>query len=280
MLASAFCHSAGGTHERRRTRDPVSARPSLSIFFPAYNDAGTIASLALIAHMTARTLTDDYEVIVVEDGSPDHTGALLDEMARYFPWLKVVHHPRNRGYGGALRSGFAAASKELVFYTDGDAQYDPREMAKLWEALTPGVDFVNGYKTFRSDPLHRIVIGRVYHWFVKLWFGLRLRDVDCDFRLMRRTVLDRVALTRSSGVICVELMKNVQDHGFRVAQVPVHHFHRSYGKSQFFNFPRVARTLLDLIRLWVDLVVRKEHLKPVAPAATTETAATESQRTE
>lgn len=256
----------------------MNPRPSLSIFFPAYNDAGTIASLALIAHMTARALTDDYEVIVVEDGSPDHTGALLDEMARYFPWLKVVHHPQNRGYGGALRSGFAAASKDLVFYTDGDAQYDPRELALLWEALTPEVDFVNGYKIGRSDPVHRIVIGRVYHWFVKMWFALRMRDVDCDFRLMRRGVLDKVVLSRSSGVICVELMKKVQDQGFRIAQVPVHHFHRSYGKSQFFNFARVGRTLLDLARLWVALVVKKEHLKP--PTPTTETAATEAQRTQ
>jgi len=92
-------------------------------------------------------------------------------------------------------------------------------------------------------------------------FGLRLRDVDCDFRLMRRAVFDKVALTRSSGVICVELMKKVQDHGFRIAQVPVHHFHRTYGKSQFFNVPRVGRTLGDLIRLWWELVVRKEHLR-------------------
>jgi glycosyltransferase involved in cell wall biosynthesis len=235
--------------------------PSLTIFFPAYNDAGTIASLAIVAHMTARRLTEDYEVIVVDDGSPDHTGELLDEMATQFPWLQVVHHEKNQGYGGALRTGFATASKDLVFYTDGDAQYDPREMARLWEAFGTDVDFVNGYKIGRSDPLHRIVIGRAYHWFVRAAFGLRLRDVDCDFRLMRRDVFEKVALTRSSGVICVELMKKVQDHGFRIAQVPVHHYHRSYGKSQFFNFPRVARTLLDLARLWVDLVVRKEHMK-------------------
>jgi glycosyltransferase involved in cell wall biosynthesis len=235
-------------------------KPSLSIFFPAYNDAGTIASLALIAHMTARTLTDDYEVIVVDDGSPDHTGELLDEMARHFPWLKVVHHPKNRGYGGALRTGFETAAKDLVFYTDGDAQYDPRELVRLHEALTPEVDFVNGYKIGRSDPLHRKVIGKAYHLFVRTMFGLRLRDVDCDFRLMRRDVFRKVTLTRSSGVICVELMKKVQDHGFRIAQVPVHHFHRTYGKSQFFNFPRVARTLVDLTRLWLDLVVRKQHL--------------------
>ena len=237
-------------------------KPGLTIFFPAYNDAGTIASLALVAHMAARELTDDYEVVVIEDGSPDHTGALLDEMARHFPWLKVVHHEKNRGYGGALRSGFAAASKELVFYTDGDAQYDPREMARLFAALSPDVDFVNGYKISRNDPLHRVVIGRVYHWFVKVAFGLRLRDVDCDFRLMRRTIFEKVRLTRSSGVICVELMKKVQDHGFRIAQVPVHHFHRSYGKSQFFNVPRVARTLADLARLWWELVFLRLHLKP------------------
>jgi glycosyltransferase involved in cell wall biosynthesis len=243
-----------------------SEKPGLSIFFPAYNDAGTIASLALLAHMAARTLTDDHEVIVIDDGSPDHTGELLDEMARHFAWLKVVHHETNRGYGGALRTGFATASKQLVFYTDGDAQYDPREVTALWAALSPEVDFINGYKISRHDPLHRVVIGRVYHWFVKLAFGLRLRDVDCDFRLMRRSVFEKVVLTRSSGVICVELMKKVQDHGFRIAEVPVHHYHRSYGKSQFFNFARVLRTLVDLFLLWMELVIRRDHLKGAAPA--------------
>lgn len=237
---------------------------SLSIFFPAYNDAGTIASLVIVAHMTARKLTNDYEVIVVDDGSPDHTGELLDEMARQFSWLKVVHHGKNRGYGGALRTGFETATKELVFYTDGDAQYDPRELVALFEAFSADVDFVNGFKIGRNDPLHRKVIGRIYHSFVKLMFGLHLKDVDCDFRLMRRTIFDKVKLTRSSGVICVELMKKVQDHGYRIAEVPVHHFHRSYGKSQFFNFSRVARTLYDLSALWFELVVKKIHLKDAA----------------
>jgi glycosyltransferase involved in cell wall biosynthesis len=241
-----------------------SARPGVSIFFPAYNDAGTIASLVLIAHMTVRQISDDYEIIVVEDGSPDHTGELLDEMARHFPWLKVVHHEQNLGYGGALRTGFQTASKELIFYTDGDAQYDPRELRALHEAMRPEVDFVNGYKIGRSDPLHRVVIGRLYHWLVRTTFGLKIRDVDCDFRLIRRSVFDKVALSRSSGVICVELMKKVQDHGFEIAQVPVHHYHRSYGKSQFFNFSRVARTLLDLTKLWWELVVCRDHLETPA----------------
>jgi glycosyltransferase involved in cell wall biosynthesis len=238
-----------------------SRRPSLSIFFPAYNDAGTIASLALVAHMTARQVCDDYEVIVIDDGSPDHTGALLDEMARHFAWLRVVHHAKNGGYGAALRSGFLHASKDLVFYTDGDAQYDPRELGTLLAALRDDVDVVNGYKIGRSDPFHRVVIGRVYHWFVRMAFGLPLRDVDCDFRLLRRKVFERVTRERSSGVICVELMKKLHDHGFRIAEVPVHHFHRSYGRSQFFNFRRVAKTLFDLADLWTRLVLRKEHLR-------------------
>src|SRR5688572_2567779 len=192
--------------------------------------------------MTARELTEDYEVIVIDDGGPDHTGVLLDEMARHFPWLKVVHHQQNRGYGGALRSGFETATKDLVFYTDGDAQYDPAEMRLLWERMAPEIDWVNGYKISRSDPAHRILIGRIYHHVVKLLFGFKVRDVDCDFRLIRRRVFDVVRLEKNSGVICLEMIKKFHDAGFRVAEVPVHHFHRAYGKSQFFNFTRIIRT--------------------------------------
>lgn len=238
------------------------SRPTISVFFPAYNDAGTIASMVVAARLTARELTDDFEIVVVNDGSGDHTEAVLAELASLVPELRVVQHATNRGYGGALRTGFASAGKDLIFYTDGDAQYDPREMRALVMAMDEGVDFVNGYKIGRSDPLHRIVIGRVYHWAVRLAFGLHLRDVDCDFRLFRRSIFDRVELTKSSGVICVEMMKKVQDAGFHIREVPVHHYHRAYGRSQFFNFPRVIRTLFDLGRLWIDLAVRKVHLKP------------------
>ena len=145
------------------------------------------------------------------------------------------------------------------------------------ERMDEGVDFVNGYKMGRSDPLHRVLIGRIYHWTVRLAFGLRLRDVDCDFRLFRKSILDRVELTKSSGVICVELMKKVQDAGFRILEVPVHHYHRAYGKSQFFNFRRVGRTLYDLIRLWVDLVIRRVHLRPRSAPASTEESARDGQ---
>jgi glycosyltransferase involved in cell wall biosynthesis len=241
---------------------------TLSVVFPAYNDAGTIASMVIAARIAARQLVDDYEIIVVNDGSADHTAEVLAELEPAFPELRVLHHPRNRGYGGALRSGFQKASKDLIFYTDGDAQYDPREMERLFAAWTDESDFVNGVKIGRSDPLHRAIIGRIYHWFVRVSFGLPLKDVDCDFRLFRRAIFDKVELTKDSGVICVELMKKVQDHGFRIQQVPVHHYHRVYGRSQFFNWRRVMKTLLDLSRLWHDLVIRKVHLeKPAASAS-------------
>jgi glycosyltransferase involved in cell wall biosynthesis len=238
---------------------PPQPTVGLSVFFPAYNDSGTIASMVVSALLAARTLTPDHEVIVVNDGSRDGTPQVLDELARVYPEVRIVHHQVNRGYGGALRSGFATATKDLVFYTDGDAQYDPSEMVLLWQRMTPDVDLVNGYKISRSDPLHRIVIGRVYHHTVKTLFGLGVRDVDCDFRMMRRSIFEKVTLTKDSGVICLEMMKKIQDAGFRIAEVPVHHFHRAYGRSQFFNVRRIFRTGVDVLKLWHALVIRGEH---------------------
>ena len=144
-------------------------------------------------------------------------------------------------------------------------------MTLLWEKMADDVDWVNGWKISRSDPLHRIIIGRIYHHIVKLLFGLKVRDVDCDFRLMRRRIFDVVRLEKNSGVICLEMMKKFQDAGFRVAEQPVHHYHRAHGKSQFFNFPRIFRTVIDVMKLWWLLVdpqrasqgepmTRREHL--------------------
>jgi len=231
------------------------SRPSLSVFFPAYNDGGTIASLVIRAVQVASHLTADFEIIIVDDGSADATREIADELARTYPNVRAIHHARNRGYGGALRTGFAAATKDLIAYTDGDAQYDPAELEVLWTRLTPDVDVVTGYKVRRSDPLHRIIIGRIYHHTVKLLFRLRVRDVDCDFRLIRREVFNRVKLERDTGVICLEMMRKIQDAGYRVVEVPVHHYHRTHGRSQFFNFRRVFWTGVDVLKLWVQLVV-------------------------
>src|SRR5207248_3265784 len=240
----------------------------LSVFFPAYNDSGTIASMVIRTVKTAAELTPDFEIIVVDDGSADGTADIADELARKYPQVRAVHHPINRDYGAALQTGFRSATKELIFYTDGDAQYDPTELAILWAHMTPDVDLVNGYKISRADPVHRIVIGRVYHYIVSILFGLTLRDVDCDFRLMRRSIFERINLEKTSGIICVEMMKKIQDAGFRIAEVPVHHYHRAFGKSEFFNFRRLFRTGRDMLRLWAALVVRREHRRDgVTPLA-------------
>lgn len=240
---------------------PASKPAGLSVFFPAYNDSGTIASMVIRAVKAASELTPDYEVIVVNDGSADATAEIVDELARQYPHVRAVHHGDNKGYGGALQTGFRSATKDLIFYTDGDAQYDPGEMGALWRKMSPEADLVNGYKISRSDPLHRIIIGRLYHHTVRMLFGLKVRDVDCDFRLMRRAIFERIDLEKTSGVICLEMMKKVQDAGFRIVEVPVHHYHRAFGKSQFFNFPRIAKTAVDVMRLWFALVVLRRHLR-------------------
>ena len=140
-------------------------------------------------------------------------------------------------------------------------------MELLWQQMRAGVDLVNGYKLSRSDPWHRIFIGRLYHYIVKMLFGLKVRDVDCDFRMMRRTIFDKVRLEKNSGVICLEMMKKIQDAGFVIVEVPVHHYHRAYGRSQFFNFPRIYRTAIDVAKLWFALVVRGAHKHPQTKAA-------------
>lgn len=233
---------------------------SVSAVFPAYNDGGTIPSMILTALIALPQVTDDYEVVVTNDGSTDYTASVLDEMARRFPELRVIHHPFNRGYGAALRSGFSAASKDWVFYTDGDAQYNPLELIHLVQALREDVDAVNGYKITRHDPLIRIILGRLYHHFVSFLFGIRLRDVDCDFRLIPRRILDEIGLESDTGTICLEMVKKIQDAGYAFAEAPVSHYARRYGDSQFFTLPRLFRTVLRLIKLYWKLVVRKEHL--------------------
>jgi glycosyltransferase involved in cell wall biosynthesis len=237
--------------------DPLNrAVEAVSVFFPCYNDEATIAWMVEVAVATlGRIGVDDAEVIVVNDGSSDRSAAILEELMTREPRLRVVTHEQNRGYGGALLSGFAASKKQWVFYTDGDGQFDPAELELLVQRASDDVDVVQGYKLRRADGVLRAVIGRVYHRFVKLMFGLRIRDTDCDFRLIRRNALDRVTLVHTTGVICVELVRKLQDAGARFTEVGVHHYRRVHGTSEFFRVGAIARTLRDLAGLWVQLVV-------------------------
>ena len=200
----------------------------------------------------------DFEVIVVNDGSADDSLAVLRALADEFPKLRIVNHPINRGYGGALISGFAAATKQWVFYTDGDAQYDASEVTLCLAAATDEIDVVQGFKIGRGDTWYRKVIGRVYHHVVRVAFRLRVRDTDCDFRLIRRSVLDRVTLRSNTGVICVEMMCSFLRVGARFTEVGVTHRYRPHGKSQFFRLPAIARSAVQLLQLWWRLMVTRK----------------------
>jgi glycosyltransferase involved in cell wall biosynthesis len=230
--------------------------PSLSVFFPAYNDAPSLPGLLRKTFEVLQEHVDDYEVIVVNDGSYDNTAEVLDELRLAYGWrLRVITHPENRGYGGALRTGLAAAKKEFVFYTDGDGQYDVGELPNLLALAGPATGLVNGYKLLRQDPLHRIWIGSTYNFCARLLFRIRIRDIDCDYRLIRRCLLDKINLVSTSGTICVELVRKLELSGCEVKEVGVHHYPRLYGRSQFFRVRSLAKTFYQLLRLWFRLVV-------------------------
>ncbi len=234
----------------------MTAVASISAVFPCYNDAATIGGLIDDVHEALSPLVPEVEVIVVNDGSADDSRATLDKLALDRPWLRVVHHETNGGYGRALLSGFATAQNDWIFYTDGDAQYDAREAALLVPLATDDIDLVQGYKIGRGDSWYRKLIGRVYHHVVKLLFRLKVRDTDCDFRMFRRQLIIDRPLLSTTGVICVEMMRSFDRAGARFVEIPVHHYFRPSGKSQFFRVPAVARSARQLLSLWWRMVVR------------------------
>ena len=236
-------------------------KPSISVFFPCYNDANTIGGLVKRADEVLRTIAGDYEVIVVNDGSTDASGSVLAALERELPCLRVVTHPRNRGYGGALRSGFAHATRDLIFYTDGDGQYDVGELPLLLMLLTDDTHVANGMKMARQDPPHRVFFGNLHKFVTRWMFWLPVSDVDCDFRLIRRSVIEAITLESNSGSICVELVKKAQRAGAQFREVSVHHYSRQHGESQFFRPRRILRTYADLARMWVALILLRRSAK-------------------
>ena len=233
----------------------VTRFPSLSVFFPAYNDAPSLPSLLERAFAVLEAFVDDFEVIVVNDGSWDDTGNVLELLRSAHPKLRVITHTVNRGYGGALRSGFEAASKDYVFYTDGDGQYDVGELPLLLNLARPDIGLVNGYKLDRHDPWHRVWIGKTYNAFARALFHIQIRDIDCDYRLIRRDLLRHLGLSSTSGTICVELVRKLELSGCGTAETGVHHYPRLYGRSQFFRIRSLATTLAQLMQLYGRLVV-------------------------
>lgn len=227
--------------------------PSISVFFPCYNDAGTIGKLVENALNVLKKISNDYEVIVVNDGSKDNSRQIVEKIIKKNKKVKLINHLKNRGYGGALRSGFKAAKKSLVFYTDGDGQYDVNELPLLLTLMTPDVNFINGIKMGRGDLPYRVFFGNM-HKFINRWlFWLPVYDVDCDFRLIRTNLIKKLKLKSSSGSICIELVKKAERAGASFRQVSVHHYDRKFGSSQFFKPSKILKTYLDIFKLWLEI---------------------------
>ena len=222
----------------------------ISAFFPCYNDAGSIEEMVRRVHAVLPAVAESYDITVVDDGSADDSVARLEALRAEVPCLRIVRHEQNRGYGGALRSGFEAATKEFVFYTDGDGQYDPRELPKLVVLMRDGIGLVNGYKLDRADAFYRKLTGGTYEWMARAVFGIRIKDVDCDFRLIRTDELRRLPLTFESGAIGLELVYNLQAAGCRMAETGVHHYPRLYGRSEFFSLRHVFNLIRDVASFW------------------------------
>jgi len=230
---------------------------SISAFFPAYNDDVTIQSMVLEMDYILRELCPDYEILVIDDGSKDDTGKLLDKLSLSLPRLRVIHHEQNKGYGGSLQTGFKEAKKEWIFYTDGDGQYDIKEITALAEH-TDAADFITGYKINRSDSLLRIVIGKIYHFINKHLFGLKVRDVDCDFRLIKRNIVGDIEFRTATGFFPVELVRRCQDKGAKIVEVPVHHYYRKVAGSQFFKINNILKVAQAMKNFWIELHARQK----------------------
>jgi glycosyltransferase involved in cell wall biosynthesis len=221
---------------------------SLSVFFPAYNEQDIIAKTVESASRAVSRFADDYEIIVVDDGSSDQTATVVEDIARRDPHVRLVSHGVNRGYGAALRTGFASAQKELVFFSDADGQFDLQELVGLLGMLNRA-PVVLGYRIRRSDPLYRLFIAKVYNILIRMVFGLRVRDIDCAFKLFRREVLQNVTLESDGAFISSELLIKLKRNNVPMVERGVHHYPRTTGTSKGATPKVILKTIRDVVQL-------------------------------
>jgi len=230
----------------------VTNRPAISVFFPCYNEQDNVARTVERALDVLEKLNADFEVIIVDDGSMDNTGRIADEIARRNSRVRVVHHHPNLGYGAALRSGFKAATKELVFYTDGDGQFDISEMPSLLP-LMDETDIISCYRLNRQDNLVRRMNGWCWTKLVCLLFGMKIRDIDCAFKLYKREIFDHIELSSTGALINAEILARAARRGYRITERGVHHYPRTAGR-QTGGRPRVIlRAFKELIKLYSQI---------------------------
>jgi len=231
---------------------------SISVFFPCYNEQDNVAKTVRKALLVLEKLGADFELIIVNDGSCDATGRIADEMAAENSRVKVVHHKTNLGYGAALQSGFSAACKKLVFYTDGDGQFDIGEMPPLLP-LMQQYDIVSCYRLNRRDNLIRKINGWCWTKLVCLLFGMKIRDIDCAFKLYKREIFDNIKLTSAGALIDTEVLARAVRKGYSITQSPVHHYPRTAGAQTGANLRVILRAFKELFGLYNQL--RKENRK-------------------
>ena len=230
-------------------------KPALSIVLPAYNEEASIGRAVRDAVAAAAPLVDEFEVVVVDDGSRDGTAAILEELQREVgPRLRVVRHPQNRGYGAALRTGFAATRGELVFYTDSDNQFDLTELAGFLP-LMAGRDAALGYRVDRQDPWTRRAASAFFNRLSSIAFGMSVRDLNCSFKLFRGDLLRALPLESDDFFIDTEMVARMHHGGWRYVERGVRHFPRRAGRSTV-RMSDVPRTLAAIARFWPRLRAR------------------------
>lgn len=221
---------------------------SISVFFPCYNEQGNVKRTVENALAVLERMGADYEVIIVNDGSSDATGSLADEIASRNNRVKVVHHPTNLGYGSALQSGFKAATKDLVFFTDGDGQFDISEMPPLLPLMSQ-YDIVTCYRINRQDPLIRKINAWCWTKLVCLLFNMKIRDIDCAFKLFKRDSVDTAKLVSTGALIDAEILARAVRKDSKITQVGVHHYPRTAGTQTGAKLRVIFRAFKELFKL-------------------------------
>jgi len=226
---------------------------SLSVFFPCYNEAENVEKVVRNAAEVLASLVADWEIIIVNDGSADQTGAIADRLAADNPRIRAVHHPTNKGYGAALATGFTEATKELVFYTDGDGQFDFSEINRLLDCIEEA-DIVSGYRRKRQDSLIRRINGAGWSWLSQRLLGFRCRDVNSAFKLYKREIFDRIEIKSTSALVNAEILARAVRTGYTIKTVPVVHFPRKAGEQTGAKLSVIFRAFCELLKLRRDIV--------------------------
>ncbi|HYB90489.1 MAG TPA: glycosyltransferase family 2 protein [Candidatus Binataceae bacterium] len=224
----------------------------LSVFLPSHNEEANVERVVRGYLAELPNVADEYEVIVVDDGSRDHTGEIADRLASADPHVRVVHHEINRGYGGAVISGIRAARMPYVLLSDGDGQFDPADVRKL-AARMPEYDVVCGHRVRRADPLMRRINGKAWTTLVRVLLGVTISDIDCGFKLFKREVLDGMELRAHGAMISTELMARIAGRSAKVCEVEVQHLPRLAGEQSGANLRVVARAFKELFQLFGEL---------------------------